>query len=78
MEGLELSSPHPTAMSLPPSCAGYTTCNQPQAVSQMINDKDIQLLFSSKWPTPWACLHTSQLPAAWPSQMVAQTGTQAS
>ncbi|XP_021039951.1 maestro heat-like repeat family member 5 isoform X1 [Mus caroli] len=26
---------------------GYTTCNQPQAVSQMINDKDIQLLSST-------------------------------
>ncbi|XP_052016306.1 maestro heat-like repeat family member 5 [Apodemus sylvaticus] len=26
---------------------GYTTCNQPQAVSQMLNDKDIRLLFST-------------------------------
>lgn len=51
-EGLGLSSLHPTAMSLPPSCTGYTTCYQPQAVSQMLSDKDIKLLSSSKWPTP--------------------------
>lgn len=57
-EGLGLSSRHTTVMFFPPSCSGYTTCNQPQAVSQIISDKDIKLLFSSKWPTPWICLHT--------------------
>lgn len=72
-EGLALSRGHTAAKSLPPSYSGYTTCNQPQAVSQIISDKDIKLLFTSKWPTPQICLHTSQLPAACPSQTVAQT-----
>lgn len=61
-----------------PSCTGYTTCYQPQAVSQMVNDMDTRLLFSSEQPTPWACLHTSQLSAASLSQMVKKTRTQAS
>lgn len=63
-EGLGLSSLHPVAMALLPSFTGYTTCYQPQAMSQMINDMDTELLFSSKWPTPLASLHTCQLPEA--------------
>lgn len=62
--GLSQSSLHPAAMALHLACIGYTTCYQPRAVSQMINDMDTKLLFSSEQPIPWACVHTSQPPAA--------------
>ncbi|XP_031201690.1 maestro heat-like repeat family member 5 isoform X3 [Mastomys coucha] len=42
-----LHSPHRHIKTWAALFIGYTTCYQPQAVSQMINDKDIQLLFST-------------------------------
>ena len=51
-EGL---SPHPPASPLAPASSsvchtGYTICYHPQAVSQMVNSVDTNLLFSSKQP----------------------------
>lgn len=55
----------PPPASKPPCAAnssvchtGYTTCYHPQAVSQMVNSVDTNLLFSSKQPR--VCRRPSQ------------------
>lgn len=44
-----------------PFCTGYTICYFPQAMSQMLDNRDVDLLLRSKQPAPALPDHSPQV-----------------